>query len=117
MLGAPSRHDGGDEEDEQDWPEQITLLDNDDGEESRNDTVDLELDDHRLVEGNQQVDDLGRHTVLAQHGPQQLTRHAVEGLHQVDEEDPCLQPMFAPFGNELLDREDGVGTGSLTLVH
>ena len=54
MHRAPRDHDCGNVEEEEDWTEEVTLFDAYDGEEAGDDAVDLKLDDHRLVEGDQQ---------------------------------------------------------------
>jgi hypothetical protein len=49
------------------------------------------------VHGAQQRDELGRHTEAQHQLPQQLARHAIESLDQVDEEHPRLLPVLAPL--------------------
>mmetsp|Transcript_64852 Transcript_64852/g.193812 ORF Transcript_64852/g.193812 Transcript_64852/m.193812 type:complete len:348 (+) Transcript_64852:933-1976(+) len=113
VLRAPRLHDGADVEDEEPWPQQIALLDADDREENPDDTVDLELDVHQLVQRDEQRDDLGRHTVLEHHLPEKLSWHAIKSLDKVDEEDPRLEAVLAPLGDQLPHREDGVGAAAL----
>ena len=101
MLRAPGLHDGGDVESEQLWAKKIALLHTYDGQESLHDAVYLELDEYVLVQRDEQGDDRGRHTVLEQHLPQELPRHAVKSLDQVQEQYPRLLPVFATFGYQL----------------
>ena len=80
----------------------------DDGEESLQHAVDLELDEYRSVQRDEQLHELGRHAVPEQHLPQEFSRHAIESFDEVDEEDPRLQAVFAALREELPHGEDRV---------